>query len=154
MSYNDIAFDRVLKGVEKILEAEFLDSAIVYLADKYEDYPNKRSIRLWTLPSDENEARTSSVVDSYPVEITCYLPVSQGPTRKTKDNISDFTARVRRLLLNNRTYRLAGVYKWHDGRVSINYSPERSTEEGREEPSPTVMSMTRIIYNVTVEEVF
>ena len=156
ITYENVAYDRVLKGVEKILEAEFKDEVFVYLSDEYEDYPDRKSIRLWNLPSEQIARETASVTDLFPVEITCYVPVSQISKRRINDEMAELTAKVKRLLNNNRTYRPDGVYKWHDGVIGTEPTPDRDedTEVTKAEPNPDVMSMSRIIFNVTVTEVF
>lgn len=149
ITYENLAYDRVLKGVETILEAEFTNEVIVYLSDVYEEMPGRRSIRLWNLDSEEINPRTSSIVDLYPVEISCYVPISQRARRVVNDEMAELTAKIRRLLLNNRQYSPSGTYQWHDGQIDTTPKPNREDDE----PGADVMSMSRLIYNVTVEEV-
>ena len=154
-TYENIAYDRVLKGVEIILETEFKGEALIYLSPEYEEYPKSKSVRLWNLPSDETVRRTASVVEEYPIEITCYSPIGQRSTRVINNEVTNLSARVRRVLLDNTPYRVSGVYKWHQGIVDTDYSPDRvEGEEITNEPGPKVMSINRLLFTVTVEEVF
>lgn len=156
VTYENVAYDRVLKGVEKILEDNFSDKVQIYLSEEYEDYPDRQSIRLWYLTTEQISRETASATDVYPVEVSIYVPVARGARRKINDEMAELTARVKRLLRDNRTYRLAnGTYQWHDGTVEVDPDPEREEEaEGRRgEPSPEVMSMSKILFNVTATEI-
>ncbi len=153
-TFVNIAYETVLKGVEKLLETEFKNEAIVYLSPVYEDNPSRVSIRLWLNPLTHitRFAGNAGVSKRYPVEVMLYVPVGQRSKRKDQKHFTDLTERNQRVLENNADYKVSTNYQWHDGVAELtDFNPSRNADF---DPEPKVMNMALVNYEVTVTEIY
>jgi hypothetical protein len=136
--YENVLYDRVLKGVEALLEAEFGSSAVVYLAKAPKPAGARRSLRLWPLTTEFVARPAGAITNSYPIEIVAALKPGGGGRRNFEDQKRELAARAMRVLNNNSAYASGGAYQWHAGSAD-------SLEESAEG--------MQFIYTVTVTEV-
>ncbi len=128
-SYTDIFLDRVLPGLERLLEAEFKTALPIYISDQYEDHATE-SLRL--VPVDaplENELAVSEV-RFYNVQGSYYTDLKPG--RERIKEITRRLSRMNRIVITNRHYVLSGVYQWHH--AQFNNFGRRSPDEAFGEP--------------------
>ena len=134
-TYEEVARGRVLKGVEKLLEAEF-GSQDVLLQRLNPTSAAKRFIRIWNIGTEFLGRPAGAVVDRYTVEVVTFVPPAKG-RRKQKDTAWSLAARAKRILTNKTAYSVSGTYKWHNG------SADELEEDGEN---------VRFIYAATVQE--
>jgi len=124
-SYTDIFMDRVLPGLERLLEAEFKTTMQVYVSDAYEDYSTE-SLRLEPVDAPVEDEFSLSEFRTYSVLGTYYTNLKPG--RERIKEITRRLSRINRIVINNRHYTPSSVYYWHMAQI-LNFGRRPPQEE-------------------------
>jgi len=134
ITYSNVFYDNVLKGLEKILRAEFDFPATT------RSHQGSESILL--LPTDDSfiSHDAGSQTRSYSVTIQYQTRMAEMPW----EFITKRSERVKRLIYSNAHYTDSG-YKWHDGFIeSVQYETDEEDDNLRR---------ANINFNCTVREI-
>lgn len=131
ITYVDIFGTRVLPGLERLLEAEFKGTAPLYLSEEYQE-KGTESIRL-SIPENASEQISMSGTAEtriYRIDGTYYI--NMNPGRERIKEILRRMGRINRIVVDNESYALTGVYQWHGAKLGIwgEGTPETGEPEG------------------------
>ena len=114
-TYENVLFDRVLTGVETLLEAEFVGTK-VYIAEEPDGALARKSIRLWHEPTEFLSRAAGAKATAYPIEVIVAQKEGGGGKRNFKDQRREHATRAMRVLDDNSHYVLSnGTYQWGNG---------------------------------------
>ena len=144
-TYENVIYDRILTGVEKLLEAEFKSSLLVY-QNVTPQNKTRTSIRIWPSEEPMELIGRMAVAQTYRYSVDCTLVARASQRgRSTTDARLEIISRAMRILNDNCAYSPSGVYQWHDG-----------VSEDLEELTPgedeTFEEGWRFVYRATVTE--
>ena len=114
-SYTDIFMDRVLPGLERLLEAEFGSTMPIYVSDEYADHGTE-SLRLEPVDAPLEKKLTVGEVRIYNVTGTYYTDLKPG--RERIKEITRRLARINRIVITNQHYVVSSVYQWMDAKIN------------------------------------
>lgn len=131
VTYVDIFGLRVLPGLERLLEAEFKGTAPVYISEEYIE-KGSESIRL-SIPENASEQIAQSGTSEtriYRIDGTYYINMAAG--RERIEEILRRIGRINRIVIDNESYAVSGVYQWHGAKLGIwgESPPEAGEPEG------------------------
>ncbi len=142
ITYENV-FSRVINGLVALIQGEWATMPIHYNYELEAHEPQFVNI----VPVSDNliDYTANGQTREYTIKIN-YLRRLGGDYQKHThiDTMSDFAARLKRLLFDNKNYSLNGSYQWHEGRVeSIEFVSE--TIEG--------YNQIDLIFQVIIHEV-
>ena len=146
LTYENVAFERVVQGVERLLETEFGSSVVVQRASQFKGLGRKsKGIRIWPLGAIGVSRLAGAVADDYVIAIV----VTVEKTRSVGHDQErlKLAARVKRVLENNTQYSTGGNYQWHSGKVETQDFEWTSDNEDENALRPIYME-----FQVTVME--
>ncbi|MFQ6609319.1 MAG: hypothetical protein ACE5D7_00825 [Fidelibacterota bacterium] len=132
ITYTNIFYDTVLKGIRNLMRAEF-DEPISF--DGFED--ESGSFYISPVSDDFLDDAAIAHVRRYTVQISYHGKV-------TFEHATKRAERLKRLLFNNLGYSVSGAYQWHDGEID-------SVEYSEDEENPEIVQFN-LNYSVTVHE--
>lgn len=114
-AYTDIFMDRVLKGLERLLEAEFGSTMPVYVSDEYEDHGTE-ALRIEPVDAPLEVELAVGETRLYNVLGTYYTKLKTG--RERIKEVTRRLGRMNRIVITNRHYVHESVYQWHDAQFN------------------------------------
>ena len=129
VSYNDIFMDRILPGLERLLEEEFGTTLPIYVSDEYKDMGTE-SLRLEPIDALLEVEGSKSETRFYAINGSYYTEIKPG--RERIKEIMRRLGRINRIVINNRFYTFNSVIQWIDAQM-LNFGrrePEDHEPEG------------------------
>ena len=138
ISYENIAYLRVLESLQNIIRNEFKIPVI-------DEHQGNQSFVIDFQEDTLIEYFASGQTRSYDIDIV-YTLMRGGGFKSVKTQLTTMAERTKRLISNNSHYQPSGVYKYHDGRIeSVAYEQDEENLD---------LWRANMAFNCTVTDVY